>query len=264
MSPFLGDSLLCLSLEPGRGGEVHREDSSGIGVSPFEGQGSFLTRCDWGRSQLPVGSLAVKWAQLAVGSPKAPQSPQFSDPVRICVCRLRTPPVDTWPSLSPALLWVPFRLCNLSPLLFPSLGLASSLRPDHPSHPSPPGALLPTRETGSPSGKTGAGWIGWRGVSAEVGAPARPPSDLTFHQLTGNPHALGTPKKDSCNPKGRFKMQGVSSVSRKRDADFLPATVRVERATSFMQDKLLPLSRFSSSREREVPAVETQIRTVKS
>lgn len=137
VSPFLGDSLLCLSLEPGRGGEVHREDSSGIGVSPFEGQGSFLTRCDWGRSQLPVGSLAVKWAQLAVGSPKAPQSPQFSDPVRICVCRLRTPPVDTWPSLSPALLWVPFRLCNLSPLLFPSLGLASSLRPDRslpPSH----------------------------------------------------------------------------------------------------------------------------------
>lgn len=101
-------------------------------------------------------------------------------------------------------------------------------------------------------------------MSAEVGAPARPPSDLTFHQLTGNPHALGTPKKDSCNPKGRFKMQGVSSVFRKRVADFLPAAVRVERATSFMQDKLLPLSRFSSSREREVPAVETQIRTAKS
>lgn len=42
VSPFLGDSLLCLSLEPGRGGEVHREDGSGIGVSPFEGQGSFF------------------------------------------------------------------------------------------------------------------------------------------------------------------------------------------------------------------------------
>ena len=119
-------------------------------------------------------------------------------------------------------------------------GLGRLLPPDHPSHPGPPGALLPTREIGSPSGKTGA-------------APAHPPSDLTFHQRTGNSHTPGTPKKGSCNPKGRFKMQGVSSVSRKRDADFLPATVRVERATSFMQDKLLPLSRFSSSREPRGP-----------
>lgn len=213
-----------------------------------------------GGSQLRVGSLAVKWAQLAVGSPKAPQSPQFSDPVRILelhpwahghhslqLCFGFPSGSTTCPSFCFLLwAWPPPFLQITAPT------------------PVPPGALLPTREIGSPSGKTGARWTGWRGVSAEVGAPARPPSDLTFHQLTGNPHALGTPKKDSCNPKGRFKMQGVSSVSRKRDAGFLPATVRVELATFFMQDKLLPLSRFSSSQEREVPAVETQVRTAKS
>lgn len=39
VSAFPGDSLVCLSLEPGRSRESHREEGSGIGSLPSENQG---------------------------------------------------------------------------------------------------------------------------------------------------------------------------------------------------------------------------------
>lgn len=134
VSPFLGDSLPCPSLEPGRGREAHREDGSGIGVSPFEGRGSFLTRCGCGGEPASGRLSSCEVGAAGCWISKSPPEP----PVLRSCKNLRTPPVGTWPSLSPALLWVPFRLYNLSLLLFPSLGLAASLPPDHRSHPSPP------------------------------------------------------------------------------------------------------------------------------
>ena len=75
VSPFLGDSLPCLSLEPGRGREVHREESSGIGVSPFEGQGSSLTRCDWGEEPASGGFPSCEVGAAGCSISKSPPEP---------------------------------------------------------------------------------------------------------------------------------------------------------------------------------------------
>ena len=102
-----------------------------------------------------MGSLAVKWAQLAVRSPKAPQSPQFSDPVRICVCRLRTPPLDTWPSLFSSFALGSLQALQLVPLLFPSLGLAASFHQITPPTPVPPALSYPLGRLGAPPARPG-------------------------------------------------------------------------------------------------------------